>query len=283
VNILSGGPGNDTINGLGGPDQLFGGDGDDTEVGGAGADSIAGEGGNDTLQGGDDNDGLNGGDGDDSLDGEGGADILTGAAGNDTAMYASRTGAVTVTMDGADNDGEANEHDQVRLTTESVKTGSGNDTISTADGVKGDVSCGGGTDAVVADQDDTVGNDCEDTGRVGALSTCTIVTSLAKMNKKGVIPVKVKCPATGKGKLSLRTVGRSKRAKKLGSKSVSLKSGKAKTVKIKLSKTAKRLLKRHKGSLRAHATLSFKRSGITAARVFKRSENLTVMAAKWRR
>ena len=39
--------------------------------------------------------------------------------------------------------------DQVRLTTESVKTGSGNDTINVADGVKGNVSCGAGTDAVI--------------------------------------------------------------------------------------------------------------------------------------
>ena len=93
----------------------------------------------------------------------------------------------------------------------------------------------------------------------------------------------MKCPARGKGKLSLRTVGRSKRAKKLGSKSVSLKAGKTKTVKIKLSKTAKRLLKRHKGSLRAHTTLSFKRSSLSALRTIRRSENLTILAPKWRR
>ena len=188
VNILAGGPGNDTLAGRGGPDQLFGGEGDDALLGGAGADTLAGEQGNDNLQGGDDADSLNGGEGDDALDGNAGPDVLTGGPGNDTAMYASRTAAVTVTMDGADNDGESGERDQVRLTTESVKTGSGDDNISVADGVKGNVSCGGGTDAVISDPEDTVANDCEDNGTVGALSTCTIATSLANMSKRAPSP-----------------------------------------------------------------------------------------------
>jgi hypothetical protein len=148
--------------------------------------------------------------------------------------------------------------------------------------VKGNVSCGGGTDSVSADNDDTVASDCEESTRIGALSTCTIGSGLAKMSKKGTIRVRVKCPNTGKGKVSLRTVGRAKRASKIGSKSVSLKAGKRKTVKIKLTKKAKRLLKRHKGSLRAHATISLKGSA-TASRRIKKSDNLTILAPKWRR
>jgi Ca2+-binding RTX toxin-like protein len=282
VNVLSGGAGNDTIDGRGGPDQLFGGDGNDTEVGGTGADTIAGDGGNDTLQGGDDNDGLSGGAGDDSLDGQGGADILTGGPGNDTAMYASRTGDVTVTMDGADNDGESGEHDQVRLTTESAKTGSGDDTINVKDGVNGNVACGGGNDSVISDTDDTVANDCEQRSTLGALSTCSVRTGLAKMGRKGVVRLRISCPTSGKAKLRLRTVGRAKRAKSLGaSKTVRLRAGRVKTVKVKLKKRAKRLLKRHKGSLRAHGTISLKRA--TASKAIRRSQNLTILAAKWRR
>jgi Ca2+-binding RTX toxin-like protein len=62
---MSGGAGDDTLNGAWGDDQLSGGDGNDLLFGGAGADRLMG--------------GL----GDDQLDGGEGADTLTGGAGND--------------------------------------------------------------------------------------------------------------------------------------------------------------------------------------------------------
>ena len=48
----------------------------------------------------------------------------------------------------------------------------------------------GGTDSVTSDKDDTLANDCEEKNTVGALSTCTVSTNLAKM-KKGAIRVRV--------------------------------------------------------------------------------------------
>ena len=113
-------------------------------------------------------------------------------------MYAARSAAVSVTLDGADNDGESGERDQVRLTTESLKTGSGNDRIDSRDGVKGNISCGAGNDVVAVDQDDTVANDCEE-AVIGAASVCTIGPSLVNMNKKGSIRIKVSLPAGWQG------------------------------------------------------------------------------------
>jgi hypothetical protein len=60
-----------------------------------------------------------------------------------------------------------------------------------------------------------------------------------------------------------------------------LKAGKRKTVTVKLSSKARRLLKRHQGALRAHATLALK-TAATASSV-KRSENLTILASTRKR
>jgi Ca2+-binding RTX toxin-like protein len=280
VNILDGGPGNDAIGGGGGDDQMFGGAGNDTLAGGPGNDTLSGDAGDDNLQGGDGADSLNGGDGNDQLDGGPAADALAGGPGDDRAVYSSRTKAVSVSTDGADNDGEANERDQVRLSVESVKAGAGNDTINVRDGVKGEVSCGAGRDSVVADRTDTIANDCEQKNTLSALATCTINSDPARMSKSGTIRVRVKCPLGGKAKLSLRTVGKAKRAKKLGSKSFKMKAGKRKTVRIKLSGKARRLVKKKK-ALRAHATVTVKAA--VASRTAKRSENLTIVAPKGRK
>ena len=196
------------------------------------------------------------------------------------AVYASRTKPVSVSTDGSDNDGEANERDQVRLSVESVKTGAGNDTINVRDGVKGRVSCGAGRDSVVADRTDTIAKDCEQKNTLSALATCTINSDPARMSKSGTIRVRVKCPIGGKAKLSLRTVGKAKRAKKLGSKSFTMKAGKRKTVRVKLSGKARRLVKKKK-ALRAHATVSVRAA--VASRTAKRSENLTIVAPKGRK
>jgi Ca2+-binding RTX toxin-like protein len=280
VNILSGGPGDDSLEGRGDQDTIFGGPGNDVADGGAGPDTVFGDAGEDNLRGGTEADGVNGGDGDDQMDGGPGNDIFTGGAGNDTALYSDRATAVDVTLDGADNDGEKDERDQVRTTVESTKTGGGNDFVNLRDGVKGNVSCGAGTDSVRVDRTDEVASDCEE-ATVGAAATCAIGPNLPRMNRRGVVRLRVRCARAGRATVRLRTVGKARRAKKVGSKSLRLRAGKRTTVSVKLTRTAKRLLKRHKGSLRTHATVSVR--GSTAARATKRSANLTIMAPRWRR
>ena len=86
---MSGGSGDDTINGDEGNDWLFGGSGDDTINGGSGNDRIYGGSGDDTISGGEGNDVLIGGWGDDDIDGGSGNDIIIGdgcwwETGNDT-------------------------------------------------------------------------------------------------------------------------------------------------------------------------------------------------------
>jgi Ca2+-binding RTX toxin-like protein len=283
VNILSGGPGDDALAGRGGPDQIFGGDGNDTATGDAGNDTIAGEGGDDNLQGGTESDDLIGGDGNDQLDGGPANDILNGGAGNDTAAYASRTKDVKVTLDGADNDGEANERDQVRLSTESTRTGAGNDSINIRDGIAGNAACGGGNDAVIADAEDTVAGDCEQVS-ISSIA-CSVKSGSLKMSRKGVVGVRVTCPRAGKGTLVLQTAGayratkkkKSRKKLRLGKKSFSAKAGKATTVKLKLSKKARRIVQRNK-RLRARATLSLKPASMS--KTFKRARTLTIKAPK---
>ncbi|MGV3653644.1 MAG: Ig-like domain-containing protein, partial [Noviherbaspirillum sp.] len=81
--VLVGGAGNDTLSGGKGNDHLVGGAGDDILAGDAGNDYLEGGAGNDTLQGGDGNDYLDGGTGNDILVGGDGHDILVGGAGDD--------------------------------------------------------------------------------------------------------------------------------------------------------------------------------------------------------
>ena len=280
-NILDGGPGNDTIDGRGGDDQLFGGPGNDTLDGGPGNDTLDGGPGDDTLHGGDGSDTLNGGPGNDMLDGGLGADIMAGGGGDDTADYSSRTKNVTVTLDGSPNQGEQGEGDLIRSDVHSVRTGSGNDTIDTRDGVKGEVSCGAGFDVVRADPTDTVAKDCEDVSRngVSALATCKVGTATVTMSRRGVVRLRASCPASGKAVMSLRRVGRAKGALRLGSRSFSLRAGKKVTVTVKLSKKAQRLVRKDR-RLRAHVTVELR--GALASSAVKRSENVTILPPKRR-
>ena len=84
TNTLYGGAGSDSLSGNGGADTLFGGSGDDVLNGGSGADVLLGGDGDDTLNGGADNDLLQGGTGEDNLDGGAGVDSIFGGAGDDT-------------------------------------------------------------------------------------------------------------------------------------------------------------------------------------------------------
>ncbi|HWM10313.1 MAG TPA: calcium-binding protein [Solirubrobacteraceae bacterium] len=110
-------------------ETVVGGSGDDTLVGGALVDTLWGGPGADTLQGEAGNDVLNGEDGDDTLDGGAGGDTHAGGAGHDTADYEARIASVTVDLDGAADDGETAEADNVRPDVERVLGGSGDDTL----------------------------------------------------------------------------------------------------------------------------------------------------------
>ena len=91
---LTGGPGNDRIEGRGGNDFLYGDTGNDLLIGGLDDDNLDGGDGNDELHGDNTvsglpagNDTLLGGNGDDFLDGDAGNDLLVGGSGLDTFIY----------------------------------------------------------------------------------------------------------------------------------------------------------------------------------------------------
>jgi Ca2+-binding RTX toxin-like protein len=110
----------ETVVGGSGADTLTGSPLADTLSGGPGADTLHGEGGADVL---------NGDDGDDLLEGGAGGDNHTGGAGLDTADYSARIASVTVDLDGAADDGETAEADNVRPDVERLLGGAGDDTL----------------------------------------------------------------------------------------------------------------------------------------------------------
>src|SRR5262249_31505359 len=72
---------------------------------------------------------LDGGPGDDTIDGGGGADVISGGDGDDVADYSSRTSDLSVSLDGAANDGQAGEKDNVEPDVEDIWGGSGDDRL----------------------------------------------------------------------------------------------------------------------------------------------------------
>jgi Ca2+-binding RTX toxin-like protein len=238
---VSGGDGDDRLEGGPRGDALDGGAGNDTFVPGIGADRIVGSAGSDladygartkpltlsldgqpndgealerdnigtdveSLIGGSGNDRLTGSGvangiwaqaGNDTVDGGGGGDWVNGGAGIDTADYSSRTKAVSLSLDGQWNDGEAGEGDGIGADFERLVGGSGADTLrgganadtleggsgnDSLDGLGGrdvvrggpatdtvqsrdllidDVGCGSGRDQVVGDLLDQILSDCE--------------------------------------------------------------------------------------------------------------------------
>ena len=126
---------------------MTGGSGDDTLTGGALADTLSGGAGADTLSGGAGADVLNGDDGADILEGGAGGDTHAGGAGFDTADYSARTATVTADLDGAADDGETAEVDNVRPDVEQLLGGAGNDTLTGNNGTN--VLSGGDGDDVL--------------------------------------------------------------------------------------------------------------------------------------
>lgn len=147
-----------TINGGDGNDNLTGGAGGDVIDGGAGSDVINGADGNDVLRGGAGNNSLFGGNGNDSMTAETGKDVFDGGAGVDSVSYATRTAALSITLDNVANDGQTTiiklpppslpiilpEADNVRDTVENVTTGSGNDIVTASAAAVNNVFNGGG-------------------------------------------------------------------------------------------------------------------------------------------
>jgi serralysin len=86
VNLISGGLGNDSIEGNDGDDLLFGDAGEDRIEGGSGDDDIRGGDGADVLLGDSDQDTIHGGDGSDFIQGGTGNDVLDGGLGQDSLL-----------------------------------------------------------------------------------------------------------------------------------------------------------------------------------------------------
>jgi Ca2+-binding RTX toxin-like protein/subtilisin family serine protease len=170
---LEGSAQNDTIDGLGGDQEIFGGAGNDSLSGDDGDDYLNGEEGDDSLFGGAGNDYLDdelgnnllsGGDGDDAVLGGSGADTLTGDAGDD---YLNGDKGNDSLIGGAGNDILVDEFGNNLLSggdgDDEVFGGSGADTL-TGDagddslfGYEGNDSISGGVGSDVADGGD--GND----------------------------------------------------------------------------------------------------------------------------
>jgi Ca2+-binding RTX toxin-like protein len=279
VNVLAGGPGNDRVAGAEGDDELAGEEGNDNLSGDVGNDTLFGGDGNDTLFGAAGNDDLKGEAGDDNLDAGAGTDRNYGGPGLDGVVYASRSAAVTVLLKGKDGNGEKNENDFVNHDVESVATGAGGDTIDADDNLAGRVKCGGGADDVTADPDDRVDADCENV-RVSALGTRCIASSGKVKLRGGKVPVRLFCAVTAKGKLTLKSavrvkIGKKRKTLSLGAKSFSLKAGQRKTISVKVSKRAARMIKRKK-RLSVRATINAKPQG--KAKALKTKSVFTVRA-----
>jgi Ca2+-binding RTX toxin-like protein len=193
TDMVDGGEGADTVTGDLGNDTLFGGPGDDEVQGDEGNDTLDGGAGNDEVRGNSGTDTILGGEGDDRLDfppssgrdPTDGSDTLRGGPGNDVlnagpagerqdaddmgggdgvdrADFHLRSGPLTIRLDGAANDGEADEHDNVRTDVEEVIGGSNDDVLAGAaapnmlDGRGGDdtIEGGGGDDTLIGGVND---------------------------------------------------------------------------------------------------------------------------------
>ncbi len=198
--VITGGEGADTLTGGSDVDRLEGGPGADSLHGSLGGDTLAGGDGNDDLRGNDGFDVLYGEAGDDELDGGSGPDAFSGGSGIDTVFFGAGRASVSVTFDGAPNDGTPTENDNVLPDIEDVianadgtgtaaitgsaannllivDTGVGvitggagadtmyggplDDIIDARDGYADRVFCGSGSDTALVDPLDTVSGSCE--------------------------------------------------------------------------------------------------------------------------
>ncbi|MGB5556557.1 MAG: Hint domain-containing protein [Paracoccaceae bacterium] len=122
---IDGGDGNDYVDGGSGADTITGGAGDDTLYGRQSGDTLDGGAGNDLVDGGAGADILSGGDGDDTMIGGGSAgDIMTGGAGNDTFVIVANTITDIITdFDLGDDNADGKYNDQLDLSRRTDGTG----------------------------------------------------------------------------------------------------------------------------------------------------------------
>jgi len=178
------GDGNDTFSGEGGTINCSHLTDGVTSLSAFSADlTVNGGAGNDNITGGDGDDTLSGGDGDDTFGSAAiadGADTYNGGAGEDTMDYSARTGDLTVTLDGTNNDGLSGETDDIKVDVENVNGGAGDDTI-TGSNVSNVISGGGGDDTLSGgtgngdcslDEDTLNGGDGDDTFDQGSAADC---------------------------------------------------------------------------------------------------------------
>ncbi|MGR3271295.1 Hint domain-containing protein [Thalassococcus profundi] len=151
TNVIYGGAGNDTIDGLGGDDSLYGETGADSILGGSGNDYIDGGADNDTIDGGTGNDTILGGDGNDSILGGDGADSISAGSGNDVVSG----GLGADFIDGGIGDDTLSGGDD----NDTILGGTGADSLS-GDGGNDSLSGGTGNDTLSGG----IGNDTLDGG-----------------------------------------------------------------------------------------------------------------------
>jgi hypothetical protein len=265
---VSAGDGGDKLTGGSSNDKLYGGNGDDLIDGGFGADVIDGNDGRDrvsyaarttgvhvnlgTWWGGDGQSGewdfvssvedVVGGAGDDRIIGTGVANTFVGGAGNDTLTGVEGN---DVLDGGTGND--------------TFDAGTGDDTLLSRDDAPDNLTCGAGTDSIDADAADTLAADCErpaaPTTALPGAATLDRVPATIRLTRKGYVRIRITCPATAvngcSGTIDIAFLARSAgvrvsaAAKRRTSKKFSLKAGKSKVTKVKISRNGRRrVLKR---------------------------------------
>jgi Ca2+-binding RTX toxin-like protein len=147
VEDLIGGDGDDILKGDGNGNVLFGGSGADLIQGHGGDDTLVGDAGGDVLEGDEGDDVMHGGADADYLFGSFGSDTYEGAEGVDAADFSDATTPVSVTLDGAANDGRLGEGDNVSGSVEGLIGGLDDDKLNANDG-DGFVDGGGGNDSL---------------------------------------------------------------------------------------------------------------------------------------
>jgi hemolysin type calcium-binding protein len=268
---------------------LTGGSGDDRLEGGPGADVFDGGAANDVELGGDGSDTFSQG------RAPNGADTLSGGGGVDRVGYGKRIGSLAITLDGAPNDGDTavGEGDNVGTDSEQVTGGSGFDTIvgneaenrleggpgndfidgrGSADTLIGGsgadrigsrdlsvdrVDCGADGDRVRADPRDRVARDCE-TVRVSAPIRVHPVSR--RLAGTGAVRLLVSCDVTAFGPCSGRVFVRTARRVStrlglrrvlIGSRAFQLDPGTSEEVRVRVRPTVRRLIRRHRRLVRA--------------------------------
>ncbi|KKK66674.1 hypothetical protein LCGC14_2961700, partial [marine sediment metagenome] len=188
---------------------------------------------------------------------------------------------------------------------DTLNGGSGDDAINSVDGGPDQVLCGAGaSDSATVDPQDTV-SECElipggvdpvnpDPVDPADPATVRINTLRPRMTRKGIVSVKLTCLSETtrcKGRLTLKTRGkirvsstrrkRKRRKLTLGRRSYSIPAGKRRTVRVKVRRQARRVIRRRK-RLKVRAT-AVTDSGVEASSTTTTKRTITVKSPKRKR